>query len=110
MKIVLVGAGSIQFGLGTLGDIFTSKALKGSEITLLDINIQSLDIVLQTTQAFIQAHDLPYTVNATIDRRSAFAGADFIISSIEVGNRFQMWDEDWKVPLQYGVHQVYGEN
>ncbi|MDD3423808.1 alpha-glucosidase [Sphaerochaeta sp.] len=110
MKIVLVGAGSIQFGLGTLGDIFTSKALKGSEITLLDINIQSLDIVLQTTQAFIQAHDLPYTVNATIDRRSAFTGADFIISSIEVGNRFQMWDEDWKVPLQYGVHQVYGEN
>ncbi|MFA7112424.1 MAG: alpha-glucosidase, partial [Sphaerochaeta sp.] len=107
MKIVLVGAGSIQFGLGTLGDIFTSKALKGSEITLLDINIQSLDIVLQTTQAFIQAHDLPYTVNATIDRRSAFTGADFIISSIEVGNRFQMWDEDWKVPLQYGVHQVY---
>jgi alpha-galactosidase len=27
-----------------------------------------------------------------------------------VGNRFQMWDEDWKIPLQYGVHQVYGEN
>ncbi|ADY14543.1 alpha-glucosidase [Sphaerochaeta globosa] len=110
MKIVLVGAGSIQFGLGTLGDIFTSTTLKGSEITLLDINANALDVVLQTTKDFIQAHKLVYTVNATTDRRKAFQGADFIISSIEVGNRFQMWDEDWKIPLQYGVHQVYGEN
>ncbi|KAF5032294.1 Alpha-glucosidase [anaerobic digester metagenome] len=110
MKIVLVGAGSIQFGLGTLGDIFTSKTLTGSEITLLDINAKALDVVLQTTKDFIQSHGLRYTVTATTDRRSAFVGADFIISSIEVGNRFQMWDEDWKIPLQYGVHQVYGEN
>lgn len=110
MKIVLVGAGSIQFGLGTLGDIFTSTTLAGSEITLLDINANALEVVLQTTKDFIHKHNLTYTVRATVDRRSAFAGADFIISSIEVGNRFQLWDEDWKVPLQYGVHQVYGEN
>ena len=48
MKIVLVGAGSIQFGLGTLGDIFTSKTLTGSEITLL--TSMPLDVVLQTTR------------------------------------------------------------
>ena len=34
MKIVLVGAGSAQFGYGTLGDIFCSKVLKGTEIVL----------------------------------------------------------------------------
>ena len=62
MKIVLVGAGSIQFGLGTLGDIFTSKTLTGSEITLLDINAKALDVVLQTTKDFIQSHGLRYTV------------------------------------------------
>jgi alpha-galactosidase len=110
MKIVLVGAGSIQFGLGTLGDIFNSQTLMGSEITLLDINAQALKSVLKTTKAFLTGHKLPYTVSATTDRRAAFKKADFIISSIEVGNRFQLWDEDWKIPLQYGVHQVYGEN
>ena len=31
-------------------------------------------------------------------------------TSIEIGNRFELWDEDWKIPLQYGVNQVYGEN
>jgi alpha-galactosidase len=110
MKIVLVGAGSIQFGYGTLGDIFNSTLLKGCEITLLDINATALEVVLKTTKEFLQKHKLSYTVNATTDRREAFQGADFIISSIEVGNRFQLWDEDWKIPLQYGVHQVYGEN
>lgn len=110
MKIVLVGAGSAQFGYGTLGDIFCSKSLAGSEITLHDINATTLDAVLKTAQASLAQHKLPFKVNATTDRRAAFKGADFIISSIEVGNRFELWDEDWKIPLQYGVHQVYGEN
>lgn len=110
MKIVLIGAGSVQFGYGMLGDIFASKILAGSEITLLDINENALQKVLVSAQEFIAKHDLQFTVNATTDRRKACKGATFIISSIEVGDRFQLWDEDWKIPLQYGVHQVYGEN
>ena len=38
MKLVLIGAGSAQFGFGTLGDIFSSAFLKGSHIALVDIN------------------------------------------------------------------------
>jgi len=110
MKIVLVGAGSSQFGCGTLGDIFNSKLLFGSEITLLDINEQALESVSHTAKAFVQQHALAFKVNATTNRKAAFKNADFIISSIEVGNRFQLWEEDWKIPLQYGFHQVYGEN
>jgi alpha-galactosidase len=110
MKIVLVGAGSAQFGCGTLGDIFNSKALAGCEVALLDINAKALDLVMQTAKDFIAKHSLSFTLSATTDRKAAFKNADFIISSIEVGNRFQLWDEDWKIPLQYGVRQVYGEN
>jgi len=53
MKIVLVGAGSAQFGCGTLGDIFCSKTLAGSEITLLDINAEAADKTLKTAKDFI---------------------------------------------------------
>ena len=42
-KIVLIGAGSTQFGLGTIGDIFKSKVLEGSTIVLHDINPDSLE-------------------------------------------------------------------
>ena len=41
-RIVLIGAGSTNFGLGTIGDIFKSKILKGSTIVLHDINKTSL--------------------------------------------------------------------
>ena len=41
-KIVLIGAGSTQFGLGTVGDIFKSKVLEGSTISLHDINPEAL--------------------------------------------------------------------
>jgi len=110
MKIVLVGAGSAQFGCGTLGDIFSSAALAGCDITLHDINPETLGATLRTAREFAVAHRLKNGLSATTDRREAFRGADFIVSSIEVGNRFKLWEEDWKVPLQYGEPQVYGEN
>lgn len=110
MKIVLVGAGSVQFGYGMLGDIFNSSTLKGCEVTLLDINEKALLKVLNSAKSFVKEKSLDYIINGTTDRREAFKNADFIISSIEVGDRFKLWDEDWKVPLQYGIKQVYGEN
>ena len=41
-RIVLIGAGSTNFGLGTIGDIFKSNVLAGSSIVLHDINAKSL--------------------------------------------------------------------
>ncbi len=109
MKIVLVGAGSLQFGLGMLGDIFQSKVLAGSEVVLLDINAKAVDRVARIANDFLKKEGLDFSVQATLDRKEAFKGTDFIITSIEVGDRFKLWDDDWKVPpLQYGIHQVYG--
>ncbi len=109
-RIVLIGAGSAQFGYGTIGDILQSKLLSGSQIVLHDINPQTLKVVADTAAAFIQEHNLPYSLEATTNRPEALKGADFIISSIEVGNRFDLWEMDWRIPQQYGVQQVYGEN
>jgi alpha-galactosidase len=110
MKLVLIGAGSAQFGLGTLGDFFQSEKLYGSEIVLVDINKDALSAVLGKAKVFLAEHPLPFTVSATTDRKAALAHADFVIISIEVGNRFKLWDEDWTIPQQYGIRQVYGEN
>ena len=49
-------------------------------------------------------------IEATTNRAEALKDAKFCIISIEVGNRFDLWDQDWKIPLQYGVKQIYGEN
>ncbi len=110
MQIVLIGAGSAQFGLGTLGDTFSSELLEGSTVYLVDINEQALDKVHKTALAYIDEHALPFTVEATLDRRKALTGADAVVISIEVGDRFGLWDEDWTLPQQYGIRQIYGEN
>ncbi|RKX77512.1 MAG: alpha-glucosidase [Spirochaetes bacterium] len=110
MKIVLIGAGSAQFGLGTVGDIFQSTVLKNAHIVLVDINEKALNQVLQKTKNHIERHRLPFTISATISTKEALKKADFVIISIEAGNRFELWDMDWKIPLQYGIRQVYGEN
>jgi alpha-galactosidase/6-phospho-beta-glucosidase family protein len=46
-KIVIIGAGSLQFGLGTVGSILNSEALEGATITLHDINSRNLDLAFQ---------------------------------------------------------------
>ncbi len=84
--------------------------LEGSRIVLHDINPTTLAVVEQTGRLFIEEHKLPFTISATTNRAEAFNGADFLISSIEVGNRFELWEQDWRIPQQYGVQQVYGEN
>ncbi|MFQ5627568.1 MAG: alpha-glucosidase [bacterium] len=111
-QIVLIGAGSAQFGYGTLGDIFQSEDLKQrkAHIVLHDINETTLTKVAKKGQEFINSYDLPFTISATTSRKQALEGADFCIISIEVGNRFELWEQDWRIPQQYGMRQVYGEN
>jgi alpha-galactosidase len=109
-RIVLIGAGSAQFGYGTIGDILQSKVLESSQIVLHDINPETMGVVAETGKAFIEEHGLPFTISGTTDREEALKGADYVIISIEVGDRFELWEQDWRIPQQYGVLQVYGEN
>ena len=109
-KIVLIGAGSANFGLGTVGDIFKSEILKGSTIVLHDINAKSLEKTKSITEKYRSKLKVNFNIEATTDRIVALKNADFCIISIEVGNRFDLWDQDWKIPLQFGIKQIFGEN
>ncbi|WP_304943803.1 family 4 glycosyl hydrolase [Vallitalea guaymasensis] len=109
-RIVLIGAGSAMFGLGALGDIFKSKALEGSTVVLYDINGEALGKVESIAREFLLKNNLPYSIIATTSREEALTGANFCVISIEVGNRYELWEQDWQIPLQFGIKQVYGEN
>tara|TARA_B100001123_G_scaffold447217_1_gene604081 strand:+ start:651 stop:1961 length:1311 start_codon:yes stop_codon:yes gene_type:complete len=109
-KIVLIGAGSANFGLGTIGDIFKSKILEGSTIMLHDINPKALEKTKNISEKFKDKHKVNFNIEVSTDREEALKNATYCIISIEVGNRFDLWDQDWKIPLQYGIKQIYGEN
>ena len=109
-KIVLVGAGSLQFGTCMLGDLFQSQCLSGTEVVLNDINQSAALRTLKVAQDFIKEHDLDFSISVDTNLEKALLNADFVVISIEVGDRFALWDQDWKIPQQYGVSQIYGEN
>ncbi len=109
-KIVLIGAGSAQFGYGTLGEIFATQALSESEVVLLDIDPTALQRVSDAAVSFVAEQGLKVRLSATTDRTEALDRADFVVISIEVGDRFKLWEQDWQVPQQYGIRQVYAEN
>ena len=110
IKIVLIGAGSSQFGLGTISDIFKSKVLEGSKIMLHDINKKALEKTKSTAEKYKEKLKANYIIEASTSREEALTDAHYCLISIEVGNRFDLWDQDWKIPLQYGFKQIYGEN
>jgi len=109
-RIVLVGAGSAQFGVGTVADILMSKVLSGGTIALHDINPRSLETVRQACQMAIDEMKLDFSLEATTSRAEALKDADFVIISIEVGDRFKLWEQDYDVPRKYGNRQIFGEN
>ncbi|WP_169238443.1 family 4 glycosyl hydrolase [Candidatus Roseilinea sp. NK_OTU-006] len=109
-KIVVIGAGSVSFGPAILRDLFAFAGdLRGSEIWLVDINAEALDVMARYADKLNAAFDQPFTLHATTDRREALPGAHFVIVSVAV-DRLATWKLDWQIPLQHGVRHVLGEN
>ncbi|MBW2387190.1 MAG: alpha-glucosidase [Deltaproteobacteria bacterium] len=109
-RIVLIGAGSAQFGFDMLGDIFQSAVLSDCHVVLHDINSDALARVHKAGQEYIDANELRVTLSATLSRPEALASADYCVIAIEVGDRFALWEQDQSVPRQFGFRQVFGEN
>jgi alpha-galactosidase len=109
-RIVLIGAGSAQFGFDMLGDVFQSAVLEGSHVVLHDIDAAALERVHAAAEAFVRENAIGVTLSATTSRPEALAGANFCVISIEVGDRFALWEQDRSIPQQYGFRQVFGEN
>ncbi len=73
-RIVLIGAGSAQFGFDMLGDVFQSEALKDSHVVLHDIDAASLERVRKAGDEFVMKHGLGVTLSATTSRQEACRG------------------------------------
>jgi alpha-galactosidase len=109
-KIVCIGAGSAVFGLSNLATIVRSKRLRGAELALVDIDEAGLKTMTKLAHMMNQTWDSQMTIASTTDREEALSGADFVVVSVQVGPREEVWELDWKIPLKHGVRQPYAEN
>jgi alpha-galactosidase len=109
-KLVMIGAGSAQFGTDMLCDLFAAREeLRGSTIWLVDIDADALRVMTQVAGRLNEATGGPFAIEATTERCEALPGAQFVIISIAV-KRNELWRLDFQIPLKHGVKQVLGEN
>ncbi len=108
-KIVLVGAGSASFGPAMFTDLYYSKHLDGSTIVLHDIDKEKLEMIYELLVEENGRAGNKFNLDHTTNRAKAFKDADFIISSIEVGDRFELRWQDHNIPLKYGARTRMGE-
>lgn len=109
-KIVCLGAGSAVFGLSNLATIIRSARLRGAEIVLVDIDAAGLETMTKLAHLMNESWDAQMKIWSTTEREEALPGADFVVASVQVGPREDVWELDWKIPLRHGVRQPYAEN
>jgi alpha-galactosidase len=108
-KIVFIGAGSMAFGLSMFQDVFSSTELKGSTLTLVDVNPDNLERMTCLARIMNEASQAGLLIESTTDRREALVGAGFVINSIAI-DRNRLWKLDFEVPKKYGIRHTLGEN
>ncbi|HSM72161.1 MAG TPA: hypothetical protein VK851_11515 [Anaerolineales bacterium] len=109
-KITVIGAGSASFGENTLSAIMRSKKLQGSTLALVDRNADSLDIVHRLANRLNVEWDAGFVITADTDHKEALSDSQFVVNAIEVGARENLWQQDFEIPIKYGVRQPYAEN
>lgn len=109
-KIVIIGAGSAIFGLGALSGLMQSKEMHGAQLALVDINEKGLNTITALAKKMNEAWNAEMKIVSSTERKDVLSGADFVIVSVQVGPREEVWELDWKIPLRHGVRQPYAEN
>ena len=107
-RIVLVGAGSVEFTRNLLGDILTSPALRSSQIALHDIDPERLATAKRMARWTAAALGADPTISAHLDRREALQGADFVVNTIQVGGA-RATQLDFDVPARFGLRYTIAD-
>jgi alpha-galactosidase len=109
-KICLIGAGSTVFAQNILSDVLSNPELSRGEIALFDIDAERLSTSEVTARRICRALGLrEVKIVATLDRRSALAGADFVILMMQIGGYKPATVTDFEIPKQFGLRQTIAD-
>ena len=106
--IAFIGAGSTVFTRRLAWELTSYPELADCELRLMDVDADRLDLIRRYLECRIEHEGLPARVTATLDRREAIRGADFVCVSIHPGG-----DDaavlDLDIPERYGITQPIGD-
>ena len=109
-KIAFVGAGSTVFTRNLVGDVLYQPELRDcTEFALMDIDAERLRGAEIVAGRLVEAHGAGSTVTATTDRRAALDGADYVVTSFQVGGYEPSTVIDFEVPKRFGLRQTIAD-
>jgi len=107
-NIVLIGAGSVEFTQILLSDLVEFPELVDSTITLHDIDAERLDTAERMAHLINNTAGADLRIRATLDRRAALDGADFVVNEIQVGG-LEATLRDFEIPKAHGLRQTIAD-
>jgi len=108
VKVAFLGAGSVVFTRQLVADLLGFPELTDATFVLHDIDRERLAVAEGTARRLNDQLGTRAIVVATLDRREALAGADFVINMIQVGG-IDATIKDLEIPARYGLRQTIGD-
>jgi 6-phospho-beta-glucosidase len=82
--------------------LHTGQDFDGSEVVLIDLDPERLDLIRRLAERMAHARGLDITITATTDRRAGLTDVDAVLSSFRPGG-FEARVQDERIPLAQGV-------
>jgi alpha-galactosidase len=109
IKVTFIGAGSVEFTRDVTTDLCSYPEFRGSlHFALYDISAERLAHAERLVRQISTQTGASATVTATLDRREALAGAQYVINEVQVGG-YSATRADFDIPAKYGVRQTIGD-
>ena len=108
-KIALIGAGSTVFAKNLITDILNFPELAGSTLALMDIDETRLHTTGLVAQRIARNLGVNPTIAATLDRRAALDGADYVIVMFQIAGYKPGTVIDFEIPKKYGLRQTIAD-
>lgn len=101
IKMVYIGGGSTRAAGTVASFIHQGDNFKDSEIVLVDLNEERLEIVRKMAQKMADIQGTNIKITATLDRKAALQDSDAVLTSFRPGG-FEARYLDESIPLKHG--------
>ena len=108
-RIAFIGAGSVTFTRTLVADLLAYCDLDGElELVLHDVDERRLEAARAMTSYVREARGARAQIEATLDRREALAGADYVLFTVQVGGH-EATVRDFEIPKRHGIRATIGD-
>jgi 6-phospho-beta-glucosidase len=102
IRLAYVGGGSTRAPGTVAALIQRGAAFAGSEIVLIDLDLDHLEVVRRVAERMAAARGVDVRITTTTDREVGLEGADVVLTSFRPGG-FEARALDERIPLRHGV-------